>query len=140
MKNFRNLADIDVPLAQHTMVVGEDRSGKSNLLHAMRLILDNTLSADQRRLPPKDFWEGLSTATCDPVRNGEVIEAFLDVTDLQAVRARGRFGGRPRDLTPQAQKAVIDLREEGRSVSDITATLRVSRATVYRALDNGSTR
>lgn len=82
VKNFRNLVNIDVPLAQHTVIVGENRSGKSNLLHAMRLVLDNTLSADQRRLPPEDFWEGLSTATAEPVRNGDVIEVSLDVTDF----------------------------------------------------------
>lgn len=82
VKNFRNLVDINVPLAQHTVIVGENRSGKSNLLHAMRLVLDNTLSADQRRLPPEDFWEGLSTTTTDPVTNGDVIEVSLDVTDF----------------------------------------------------------
>lgn len=82
VKNFRNLADIDVPLAKHTVIVGENRSGKSNLLHAVRLVLDNTLSADQRRLPPEDFWEGLSTATSDPLSNGDVIEVSLDVTDF----------------------------------------------------------
>lgn len=82
VKNFRNLVAIDVPLAQHTVIVGENRSGKSNLLHAMRLVLDNTLSADQRRLPPEDFWEGLSTATSDPLSNGDVIEVSLEVTDF----------------------------------------------------------
>lgn len=82
MKNFRNLVDVDVPLAQHTVVVGENRSGKSNLLHAMRLVLDSTLSADQRRLQPEDFWEGLSTGMDDPISNGEVIEVSLDVTDF----------------------------------------------------------
>lgn len=81
MKNFRNLVDVDVPLAQHTVIVGENRSGKSNLLHAMRLVLDNTLSADQRRLLPEDFWDGLST-TSDPVSRGDVIEVSLDVTDF----------------------------------------------------------
>lgn len=48
----------------------------------MRLVLDSTLSADQRRLPPEDFWEGLSTATSDPHSNGDVIEVSLDVTDF----------------------------------------------------------
>lgn len=56
---------------------------------------------------------------------------------LQAARSRGRVGGRPKALTPQARKAVIDLREKGKTVTDIAATLRVSRATVYRALENG---
>jgi len=55
---------------------------------------------------------------------------------LQAARARGRVGGRPRALTAHAQKAVIDLRRKGKTVTDIAATLRVSRATVYRALQS----
>lgn len=59
---------------------------------------------------------------------------------LQAARARGRVGGRPPALTPQARKAVVDLREKGKTVTDIAATLRVSRATVYRALENGASR
>lgn len=59
---------------------------------------------------------------------------------LQAARTRGRVGGRPKALTPQAAKAVIDLRGKGQSVADIALTLKVSRATVYRALENGTGR
>lgn len=59
---------------------------------------------------------------------------------LQAARARGRVGGRPRALSSQAEKAVVDLRSKGQSVADIAATLKVGRATVYRALENGSSR
>ena len=82
MKNFRNLVNIDVPLAQHTVVVGENRSGKSNLLHAVRLVLDSTLSAEQRRLTPDDFWDGLSTGPDDAMSAGEIIEVSLDITDF----------------------------------------------------------
>ena len=82
VKNFRNLVDIDVPLARHTVIVGENRSGKSNLLHAMRLVLDNTLSGDQRRLQPEDFWDRLTTAAGDPTSRGETIEVSLEVTDF----------------------------------------------------------
>ena len=82
VKNFRNLVDIDVPLARHTVIVGENRSGKSNLLQAMRLVLDNTLSGDQRRLRPEDFWDGLTTATSEPTTSGETIEVSLEVTDF----------------------------------------------------------
>ncbi|MBA4025481.1 MAG: ATP-dependent endonuclease [Gordonia sp.] len=83
VKNFRNLVDIDVPLTRHTVIVGENRSGKSNLLHAMRLVLDNTLSGDQRRLRPEDFWEGLATADSDAADSGESIEVSLEVTDFE---------------------------------------------------------
>jgi putative ATP-dependent endonuclease of OLD family len=82
VKNFRNLVNIDVPLAQHTVVVGENRSGKSNLLHAVRLVLDSTLSAEQRRLKADDFWDGLSTGADDAMSAGEVIEVSLDITDF----------------------------------------------------------
>lgn len=80
VKNFRNLVDIDVPLSRHTVIVGENRSGKSNLLHAMRLVLDNTLSADQRRLRPEDFWDGITSE--DPTSSGQTIEVSLEVTEF----------------------------------------------------------
>lgn len=82
VKNFRNLVDIDVPLAQHTVVVGENRSGKSNLLHAVRLVLDSTLSAEQRRLKAEDFWEGLSTGADDAMNACEIVEVSIDITDF----------------------------------------------------------
>ncbi|MET4610619.1 putative ATP-dependent endonuclease of OLD family [Rhodococcus sp. PvR044] len=83
VKNFRNLVDIDVPLTRHTVIVGENRSGKSNLMHAMRLVLDNTLSGDQRRLQPEDFWDGLATVDGDPTSSGETVEVSLEVTDFE---------------------------------------------------------
>lgn len=73
---------IDVPLQRHTVVVGENRSGKSNLLHAVRLVLDSTLSAEQRRLKPEDFWEGLSTDAEDAMSAGAMVEVSLDITDF----------------------------------------------------------
>ena len=54
---------------------------------------------------------------------------------LQAARNQGRVGGRPSALTPSARQAAVDLREQGRTVAEIAATLRVSRATVYRTLE-----
>ena len=82
VKNFRNLADIDVPLSRHTVIVGENRSGKSNLLHAMRLVLDNTLSGDQRRLQPEDFWDGAPVGE-DTTTNDERVEVSLDITEFE---------------------------------------------------------
>ena len=51
---------------------------------------------------------------------------------LQAARKQGRVGGRPSALTPAARQTAIDLREQGKTIAEIAATLRVSRATVYR--------
>lgn len=42
------------------MIVGSNKVGKSNLLHALRLVLDPTLPDSARRLrPEEDIWDGV---------------------------------------------------------------------------------
>ncbi len=81
--NFRNLQDIDLPLEPGTVIVGENRSGKSNLLHAVRLVLDASLPNADRYLAPEDFSEELSDGDRDPVSEGEVIEVIVEFTDFE---------------------------------------------------------
>lgn len=52
---------------------------------------------------------------------------------LHAARRKGRVGGRPKALTDAARRTAIDLRDQGKTVTEISDTLRVSRATIYRA-------
>jgi putative ATP-dependent endonuclease of the OLD family len=59
VSNFRNFATLDVSLAGNVVVVGENRVGKSNLLYALRLLLDPTLPDSARQLGLSDFWDGL---------------------------------------------------------------------------------
>jgi len=59
IENFRNFSELDVKLAGNVMVVGENRVGKSNLIYALRLIFDPTLSDSARQLSQSDFWDGL---------------------------------------------------------------------------------
>jgi len=55
---------------------------------------------------------------------------------LAAARARGRTGGRKPKLTPGQIKHVRELYAEGgKTVADIAALLKVSRQTIYRALE-----
>lgn len=84
IRNFRNLADIDLQLLPGTVLVGENRSGKSNLIHALRLVLDPTLSGADRQLGREDFWDGLSDGTddWDPMAAGEIIEISIDIIDF----------------------------------------------------------
>ena len=50
--NFRNFEAIDIALANNVVLLGENRVGKSNLLFAIRLVLDPTLpDAAARCLP-----------------------------------------------------------------------------------------
>lgn len=81
--NFRNLQDIDLPLEPGTVIVGENRSGKSNLLHAVRLVLDASLPNADRYLAPEDFSEELSDGDRDPMSEGEVIEVIVEFTDFE---------------------------------------------------------
>lgn len=41
IENFRNFKCIDIPLNQFTIIIGENDAGKTNLLDAIRLVLNN---------------------------------------------------------------------------------------------------
>src|SRR5207253_2014689 len=64
--------------------VGENRVGKSNFIHALRLVLDPTLPNSERYLRREDFWDGLSDGTpgWDPMVAGEQIEVSIDFSDF----------------------------------------------------------
>jgi putative ATP-dependent endonuclease of the OLD family len=70
IKNFRNFKLLDVKLGEHAVVLRENKVGKSNLLFALRLILDPSLPDSARRLRFDDFWDGLSR----PLATEDVIE------------------------------------------------------------------
>ena len=59
IQNFRNFRDFDVKLGDNIVIVGENKIGKSNLLHALRLVLDPSLPDSFRQLRDDDFWDGL---------------------------------------------------------------------------------
>jgi putative ATP-dependent endonuclease of OLD family len=59
VKNFRNFKSLDVKLGEHAVVLGENKVGKTNLLFALRMILDPSLPDSSRRLRLDDFWDGL---------------------------------------------------------------------------------
>jgi len=72
IRNLRNFAAIDIPLAGNVVLLGENRVGKSNLLFAIRLVLDPSLPDSARQLKLTDFWDG-----CDLNQNPQ-IEVHLD--------------------------------------------------------------
>ena len=61
------------------MIVGENRVGKSNLLHALRLILDPSLPDSSRQLRLEDFWDGVPR----PLVRTDRIVISVDVTDFE---------------------------------------------------------
>ncbi len=77
--NFRNFADLDVCLGEHAVIVGENKIGKSNLLHALRLILDPSLPDSARKLREEDFWDGLPR----PLTKDHRITVSIDIADFE---------------------------------------------------------
>src|SRR5512135_2090188 len=60
------------------------------------------------------------------------------VAGLEAARARGRRGGRPKALdTKKAQIAQALYHDKTNPIADICRTLRISRATLYRSITTG---
>ena len=78
IKNFRNFKHLDVRLGQHAVVLGENKVGKTNLLFALRLILDPTLPDSARKLRLDDFWDGLAR----PLKAGDAIEVSVEFRDF----------------------------------------------------------
>ena len=80
ISNFRNFHELDVSLGPTTVVVGENNVGKSNLLLALRLVLDPRIADSTRQLRQEDFWDGLA----DPIKNKTSIEIAVEFQDFQA--------------------------------------------------------
>lgn len=79
IQNFRNFADLDVNLGEHAVIVGENKIGKSNLLHAIRLVLDPSLPDSARKLREEDFWDGLER----PLGKDDCITISVELADFE---------------------------------------------------------
>jgi putative ATP-dependent endonuclease of the OLD family len=78
IENFRNFKILDVEVGSHLVIVGENRVGKSNFLHALRLVLDPSLPDSSRRLRIEDFWDGAK-----PLESETQITISVDLTDFE---------------------------------------------------------
>lgn len=79
VQNFRNFADLDVSFGEHAVIVGENKIGKSNLLYALRLVLDPSLPDSSRKLREEDFWDGLDR----PLGKDDRITISVELSDFE---------------------------------------------------------
>lgn len=79
IRNFRSLRKVDiVGLPSSVVVLGENNTGKSNLLDALRLVLDLDLSDRQRNLAAEDFH-----VSCTKALRGDEILVELSLTGFE---------------------------------------------------------
>jgi putative ATP-dependent endonuclease of the OLD family len=68
IRNFRNFEYLDVPISPGaTCLIGENNTGKSNLLFALRLAIDANISSTYRLLSDHDIHSAISIAHANQV-------------------------------------------------------------------------
>nr|WP_303683815.1 DUF2813 domain-containing protein [Brevundimonas naejangsanensis] len=75
--NFANFQSLDLVTGDSLVIVGENKVGKSNLIRALQLILDPSLSERDRQLGIEHFWDGLGEH-----KLGSVVEVSIQLTDF----------------------------------------------------------
>lgn len=79
VRNFRNFSNLTVEFGNHAVIVGPNGVGKSNLLYALRLLLDPSLPDSSRHLRQEDFWDG----ELRPLSKQARIEISVELTDFE---------------------------------------------------------
>lgn len=75
IRGFRNFVDTVVHLDKSTLIVGGNDTGKTNLLYAIRILLDPTLSSKELELTESDFHVG---SACKEI---EIMARLVEVTE-----------------------------------------------------------
>ena len=86
IRNFRSFEQLDVSIGPRTTcVIGENNTGKTNFLHAIRLCIDASLSSTYRSLIPNDIHSTVSIAHPNQVLIGLEIDDFAGKTNEEAL-------------------------------------------------------
>ncbi|MGR6520108.1 recombinase family protein (plasmid) [Rhodococcus erythropolis] len=118
-----------------------DRLGRS-----VRHVIDTVHNLGDRGIAFRSLTEGFDTTTAGGEFLFHIMAALAQMerrmiverthAGLEAARRQGRHGGRPTVMTPERIELARTLREQGKSLDAIAATLGVGRSSVSRALVN----
>jgi putative ATP-dependent endonuclease of the OLD family len=124
IRNFRNFEHADLRFKPGvTCVIGENNSGKTNLLHAIRLVCDMNLGSSARQLTEHDLFCGSDFTRPNQVlvalefvdyMDGDKQEALMGPFEIAPGRARLSYRFRPRP------KVISDIQTEQREASELT--------------------
>jgi DNA invertase Pin-like site-specific DNA recombinase len=119
-----------------------DRLGRS-LSHLIATMTD----LEERGIGFKSLTENIDTTTSGGKLIFHIFGALAEfernlirertTAGLTAARARGKRGGRPKALTAKQRTIALDLYEKRHPIADICRTLKISKATLYRAINVG---
>lgn len=79
IKNYRNFRNVDVNLGHKQVIIGENNVGKTNFLRALQLVLDPTLSDEDRMLEESDFNDLIE----NPMENQEEIRIDIYISGYE---------------------------------------------------------
>jgi DNA invertase Pin-like site-specific DNA recombinase len=123
------------------VVVGIDRLGR-NAAEVMTTIRD----LGERGIVLRSLREGIDTSNASGRMVAGVLASLAELelelgrerrsAAREARKARGQSIGRPKALTDEKAALARRMHDNGESATTIAATLRVSRATVYRVLSD----
>ena len=86
IQNFRSFEALDVSLLSNTTcVIGENNTGKTNLLHAIRICIDAKLPSSYRSLIPADIHSTLDISHPNQVLIGLEITEFAGKVNEEAL-------------------------------------------------------
>jgi putative ATP-dependent endonuclease of OLD family len=119
VKNYRSIASLDVQLKEKaSCVIGENNTGKSNLIQAIRLCLDVNLSSTFRALLKEDIhcdvdqtgpFQVLVGVEFTDFANNDAQVAMLHGSQIAPDRARLIYRFRPKKAAREAIEAAEDV-------------------------------
>lgn len=78
IENFRNFKKVSFNTRSNMVIIGENKAGKTNLIHALRLILDDSMPDSKRYLDKGDFNFSIS----NPIENATEITISIELSDF----------------------------------------------------------
>jgi DNA invertase Pin-like site-specific DNA recombinase len=120
-----------------------DRPGRS-----LKHLIETITELNNRKIGFKSIQENIDTTTSGGKLVFHIFGALAEFerdiirertqAGLQAARARGRKGGRPKLLSPKKAQMALELyNNKNNSIDEICRTLNISRTTLYRYLKSG---
>src|SRR3984893_9392331 len=121
-----------------------DRLGRS-----LKHLIDTITKLNNRKIGFKSITENIDTTTSGGKLIFHIFGALAEFerdiirertnAGLQAARARGRVGGKPKALNEKKASIAQTLyKDKNNSIADICKTLTISRATLYRYVKAGN--